>query len=78
MDGNDFYDYFVHPLLQLNNTKLAKLADKTLPADWFMTQKGRDDTADRIALVIHDDYFNTGAADHWGPRTFFDYWMDTI
>lgn len=78
MDGNDFYDYFVHPLLQLGDTKLAKLADKTLPANWFMTQNGRDDTADKIALVIHDDYFNTGAADHWGPRTFFDYWMDTI
>lgn len=76
MDGNDFYDYFVVAVYQLGYSDLAKLADFALPENWMWTQKGPDDVAEKIAVVIHDEYFNTGAADTWGPRTFADWYID--
>jgi len=76
MDGNDFFDYFVQPLLDLDLSDLAKVADYALPKDWFLTQSGPDDTADLIADVIYAQYFDTGAADDWGPTTFFNWYVD--
>ncbi len=76
MDGNDFFDYFVQPLLDLDLSDLAKVADYALPKDWVLTQNGPDDTADKIADVIYTQYFDTGAADDWGPRTFFNWYVD--
>ena len=78
MDGNDFFDYFVQPLLDMNNLDLGALADHTLPDGWYLTQDGRDDVADKVGLAIHDAYFDTGAADAWGPATFFDWYVDGV
>jgi len=78
MDGNDFYDYFVQPLLDLDVSDLAKVADYALPKDWFLTQSGPDDTADKIADVIHTQYFDTGAADDWGPAKFAAWYIDNV
>lgn len=75
MDGCDFYDYFVKPLTDLDNTVLANLADNVLGKDWFLTQKGRDDVADKIANASYDDYVNTGACDHWGPAAWMNYYL---
>jgi hypothetical protein len=49
MDGCDFYDIYVGPLNELELDQLAKLADYTLPSNWFMTQEGPEHTADLIA-----------------------------
>lgn len=78
MDGNDFYDYFVEPLTALDNSDLAKVADYALGNDWFMTQTGREDTAEKIADVIHGDFVDTGACEVWSPRTFIDWYVDGV
>ena len=78
MDGNDFYDYFVEPLLDLDLSDLAKVADYALPTDWVLTQNGPDDTAEKIADVIHGDFVDTGACEVWSPRTFIDWYVDGV
>jgi len=78
MDGNDFFDYFVQPLLDMPKLDLGALADHALPDGWYLTQDGPDDVADKVALAIHDAYFDTGAADTWGPATFFDWYVDNV
>lgn len=70
MDQSDIFDYIIDVVDALDNSDLAKLADYSLPKDWFMTQDGRDDTVDRVAMIIYSKYFDSGAADDWGPNTY--------
>lgn len=76
MDGNDFYDYFIAPLDAMSDSDLAKLADYALPKDWYLTQGGRTQTALDVADAIYNAYFDTGAADDWGPATFTAWYID--
>jgi len=78
MDGCDFYDYFVRPLQEMPGIDTGKLADNTLPDAWWVTNGGRAETIKRVAQAIHDEYFNTGAADHWGPAKFFAWYVDNV
>jgi len=78
MDGLDFYDCFIEPLLDLDPSDLAKVADRTLPKNWFLTQDGHDDTADKIAEVICAQYYDSGASEIWGPTTFFNWYVDGL
>jgi len=76
MDGNDFYDYFIAPLDALTDRDLAKVADLALPKNWFLTGGGRTQTTLDVADAIYNAYFDTGAADAWGPTTFFAWYVD--
>jgi hypothetical protein len=77
-DGDDFYDYFVLPLLDLDHSVLAKVADKAFGnPDWALFQNGPNDVADKVAQIIHDDYFDTGASDSWGPATYVNWYINS-
>jgi len=78
MDGCDFYDYFVAPLLDLSLGDLAKVADYAPGSDWVFVQDGSDDTADKIADVIYSRYVDTCACDVWGPSTYVDWYLDNV
>lgn len=76
-DADDFYDYFVKPLLDMSHSDLAKVADKAFGnPNWIYTQNGPADTVDKVAMIIHDDYFDTGASDSWGPATFTNWYIN--
>ena len=78
MDGNDFYDWFVAPLEEMHNLDIGTLADHVLPPEWYLANGGRDETIERVAEAIHDEYFNTGAADEWGPATFLTWFVEGV
>lgn len=78
MDGCDFYDYFVQPVENLRDIELGKLADHALPKGWHLTQGGRTQTALDVAEAIHNEYFNTGACEAWGPTTFTAWYIDGV
>jgi len=77
-DGDDFYDYFIKPLSDLSHNDLATVADKAFAnPDWIFIQNGPADTIDKVATIIHDDYFDTGACDSWGPATFVNWYINS-
>ena len=80
MDQSDIFDYFVDAVTALTDqvggqSALAKLADYSLDRDWFMGGPSQDDVIDRVAMVMYSQYFDTGAADDWGPNTFAQWYV---
>lgn len=80
MDQSDIFDYFVDAVTALTDqpgglSALAKLADYSLDPDWFMAGPSQDDVIDRVALVIYSKYFDSGAADDWGPNTYAQWYV---
>lgn len=78
MDQSDIFDYFVDKVDNLDNSDLAKLADYALQTDWFINPRGqsRDSVVDQISTVIYSNYFDSGAADDWGPNTYANWYID--
>lgn len=77
MDESDIFDYIVEIVDELDNSDLAKLADYSLPTDWFTMPRGqtRDSVVDQITTVIYSKYFDSGAADDWGPNTYANWYI---
>lgn len=76
MDQSDIFDYIIDVVAALDNSDLAKIADYSLPKNWFLTQGGRDSVVDQLATIIYSKYFDSGAADDWGPNTYTNWYID--
>lgn len=76
MDEYDIFEIFTDELSELSNRDLGTIADYALKDDWFMGGPSRDAVIDRIATVIYSEYFDSGAADDWGPSKFYAWYSN--
>lgn len=80
MDQTDIFDYIVDKVDALSDYDLGALADYSLPTDWFYKPSGqsRDSVVDQVSIVIYSKYFDSGAADDWGPNTYADWYIGGV
>lgn len=76
MDDSDIFDYVLDAVAALDNYDIGNLADYALGDDWFIVNTGRDGVIDAIADVIFNKYFDSGAADDWGPSTYAHWFIN--
>lgn len=76
MDYADIFDYVLDAVADLDNYDIGNVADYALGDDWFLVNTGRDDVIDSIANVIFDKYFDSGAADDWGPSAYTHWFIN--
>ena len=77
MDQCDIFDFIVEKIDELPTPALIRLADYCL-GEWWFAPKGQDreSIVDKITTKICDEYFDSGAADEWGPNTYADWYID--
>lgn len=75
MDDCDTFDYVLDAVNTLDVYDVATLADYALNDDWYLSNGGVADVVDSIANVIFDKYFDSGAADDWGPSTYAHWYI---
>lgn len=70
MDDYDVFESIRDEVESIGERTLGALADIVLGANWIFANNGIEDTIEQVTKKLYSSYFDSGAADEWGPSKY--------